>query len=77
MQLRRLPDHDGRASAIGPLQRDDGVGAGRDRRAGHDPRAEARLDADAGVAAGGDVADDRQGHRSFGVADATSASRTA
>ena len=50
-------------AAVGPLELDDRVGAGRHRRAGHDARAEAGLDADAGVAAGGDVADHRQRDR--------------
>ena len=49
--------------AVGVLERDHRVGAGRDRRAGHDPHRQPGAHAGARLRAGGDVADDRQHDR--------------
>ena len=49
--------------AVGPLDGDDGLGAGRQRGAGHDAGGLARSDTDRVVRAGRDVPDDLQGGR--------------
>ena len=59
----RTAHRDARDAAVGVLERDDRVGTGRDRRAGHDPHREAGTHAAARLRAGRDVADDRQDDR--------------
>ncbi len=64
-------------SAVGPLDGDDGLGAGRERGAGHDARGLSGADVHGVGRARRDVADDLEEAGYSSLAPATSATRTA
>ena len=72
-----VPDLDDVGAAVGELDRDDDVGAGREGGAGHDPVDGARRQGDDVGAPGRDVLGDGQPHRVRRAAGATSAHRAA
>ena len=72
-----VADLDDVGAAVGELDRDDDVGAGGQRGAGHDPLHGARGEGDDVGAPGRDVVGDRQPDRAPRAAVATSAQRAA